>query len=319
MLSRLFGDEISRRVGYAGNPLDRRSEQRGDATWFAGQCARPDARFLLFSDDRVIVADGAPATAVLPPATAARFGIASEPVLLGFHAADATGPATDPAPWFAASVAATPEAIEADGGHTLYDLRGVVLAAAVPGPEAGALAQARSLLLWHQNHRFCARCGTETTMAEAGYRRDCPSCGAQHFPRTDPVAIMMVTDGDRCLLGRQPRFVAGMYSCLAGFIEPGETIEDAVRREVLEEAGIRVGRVAYHASQPWPFPSSLMIGMIGEALTTEIHRDETELEDCRWFGRDEVADMLAERHRDGLTAPKPIAIAHHLMQAFLTL
>jgi NAD+ diphosphatase len=154
-------------------------------------------------------------------------------------------------------------------------------------------------------------------MASAGYRRDCPACGAQHFPRTDPVAIMLVTDGERCLLGRQPRFPAGMYSCLAGFIEPGETIEDAVRREIREEAGIRVGPVTYLASQPWPFPASLMIGCRGEALTTDIVREEEELEDCRWFSLDEARAMLASTHPDGLLAPNPIAIAHHLLKAFV--
>jgi NAD+ diphosphatase len=154
-------------------------------------------------------------------------------------------------------------------------------------------------------------------MKIGGYRRDCPACGAQHFPRTDPVAIMLTVHGDRCLLGRQRRFLPGMYSCLAGFIEPGETIEDAVRRETREESGILVGRVDYRASQPWPFPASLMIGCVAEALTTEITRDDEELEDCRWFDRDEVRRMFAGDHPDGLLPPNRIAIAHHLLRGFI--
>jgi NAD+ diphosphatase len=157
-------------------------------------------------------------------------------------------------------------------------------------------------------------------MAIGGYRRDCPNCGAEHFPRTDPVVIMVAIHGEgraeRVLLGRQRQFMAGMYSALAGFMEPGETIEDAVRRETLEESGIAIGRVAYHASQPWPFPMSLMIGCHAEALSEDVHCDETELEDCRWFGRDEVKALLAGTHPAGLKAPAPVAIAHHLLRAW---
>src|SRR5690606_35678132 len=140
------------------------------------------------------------------------------------------------------------------------DIRSLLMSEALPEHELGAAAEARSLVHWHRSHRFCALCGALSKMANAGWRRDCPQCGAAHFPRTDPVAIMLAVDGERCLLGRQPRFAPGMYSCLAGFVEPGETLEDAVRREIFEEAGIRIGRVRYLASQPWPMPSSLMVG-----------------------------------------------------------
>jgi NAD+ diphosphatase len=198
------------------------------------------------------------------------------------------------------------------------DLRSIAVQGTVPPDELGMLAQAKSLLSWHARHRFCANCGNPTETATGGLRRDCAACGTQHFPRTDPVSIMLVARGDKCLLGRQKRFVAGSYSCLAGFISPGETIEDAVRREVLEEAGIRVGRVSYVASQPWPFPSSIMIGCYGEALTEEIVLDRDELEDGRWFDRDELALMLEGRHPDGLITPPPIAIANHLMRAWLS-
>ncbi len=140
---------------------------------------------------------------------------------------------------------------------------------------------------------------------------------SRHFPRTDPVVIMLAINGEQCLLGRQARFARGMWSCLAGFVEPGETIEDAVRRETLEEVGIVCGRVSYFASQPWPFPMSLMIGCHAEALTTELKVDHSELEDARWFARDEVAAMMLRRHPDGLTATHPFAIAHHIIRAWL--
>ena len=151
-------------------------------------------------------------------------------------------------------------------------------------------------------------------MRIGGYKRACPSSGAEPFPRTDPVAIMLAVTPDHCLMGRSPHFAPGMYSCLAGFIEPGETIEAAARRETLEESGIRLGRVVYHASQPWPFPYTLMIGCFGEALNDDIVFDGRELEDCRWFGRDEVRAMVAGTHKDGLIIPPPGAIASHLIR-----
>jgi NAD+ diphosphatase len=176
------------------------------------------------------------------------------------------------------------------------------------------MAQAGALLAWHATHRFCGRCGAATESRAGGYKRVCTGCNAEHFPRTDPVAIMLAVKPERCLLGRGYHFAPGMYSCLAGFIEPGETIEAAVRRETLEESGIRLGRVVYHASQPWPFPFSLMIGCFGEALDEEIRRDTAELEDCRWFGRDEVLAMLDGRHPDGIVTPPPGAIAHQIIR-----
>lgn len=197
------------------------------------------------------------------------------------------------------------------------DLRSLAVQGVVSAEHLGALALARSILHWNATHGFCPRCGAASVSRRGGYRRDCTVCEAQHFPRTDPVAIMLAVHGDRCLLGRQARFPPGIYSCLAGFIEPGETIEDAVRRETFEEAGVRIGAVRYLSSQPWPFPSSLMIGCHAEALTDTVRRDETELEDCRWFSRDEVATLLAGDHPEGLQAPPQIAIANRLLRAFV--
>ena len=173
------------------------------------------------------------------------------------------------------------------------------------------------MLHWHMRHRFCPNCGAATRLVCGGWRRDCPQCKAEHFPRTDPVVIMLAVDGDRCLLGRSPRFVPTMWSCLAGFVEPGESIEDAVHRETREEAGITCGRVVYFASQPWPFPASLMIGCHAEALTHEIVVDREELEDARWFSKEEIGSMLMRKHPQGLTTPPPVAIAHHIIRAWV--
>ena len=179
------------------------------------------------------------------------------------------------------------------------------------------LAEAKAMLHWHARHRFCSNCGASSEMVEAGWRRDCPVCKTTHFPRTDPVVIMLAIDGERCLLGRQTRFAKGMWSCLAGFVEPGETIEEAVRRETREEAGIACGRVRYFATQPWPFPMSLMIGCHAEALSTDIAVDYGELEDARWFDREEAALMLLRRHPVKLGTPPAVAIAYHIIRAFV--
>jgi NAD+ diphosphatase len=172
---------------------------------------------------------------------------------------------------------------------------------------------ARSLLNWHVRHRFCSCCGGPTVLAKGGWQRDCAVCGAAHFPRTDPVAIMIVEHEGRLLLGRQPRFAAGLYTALAGFVEPGETVEEAVAREVFEEAGVRVRDVTYVASQPWPFPSSLMIACHAYADDPAIRIDPAELEDAGWFTRDEVAAALAGAVGAPFVPPAPRAIARQLL------
>jgi NAD+ diphosphatase len=183
--------------------------------------------------------------------------------------------------------------------------------------DGGAAATARALFEWHHRHGFCSACGAKTEVEEAGWKRRCPSCDAEHFPRTDPVVIMLVVKGDKALMGRQAAWRPGFWSCLAGFVEPGETLEQAAAREVMEESGIRCTGVAdYLFCQPWPFPSSLMVGMILEAESDEVTVDLTELESARWFTRDEVAAMMAGRHPDAF-GPMPIAIAHHVVMAWL--
>jgi NAD+ diphosphatase len=183
--------------------------------------------------------------------------------------------------------------------------------------DAALYAAARSLVDWHARHGFCAVCATPTAIFRAGWGRSCPNCHAEHFPRVDPVVIMLAELGDKVLLGRQPPWPAGRYSALAGFLEVGESIEEAVRRETFEEAGVRIGAVRYVASQPWPFPSSLMIACIGEAEDDKITIDANELEDARWFSRDEVRLALARDPAATFGAAPPYAIAHTLLTAWL--
>ncbi len=302
----LPADDPSCAIPYGLNPLDRRSEKRGNAAELEAARSHPHARAYLLAGDRVLLAGGDDAAAHAPDLARGLGVELATAMLLGWQA--------DGAPRLAGAL---PAGMEPPAGMEFVDLRSIAAEARVSPGVLGQLAQARSMLAWHARHGFCANCGHATAIAIGGYRRDCPSCAAQHFPRVDPVAIMLVTDGERALLGRQAHFRAGSYSCLAGFVEPGETLEDAVRRETFEEAGIRVGRVRFHASQPWPFVSSLMLGCIGEALSAEIVMDETELEDCRWFPREEVIRMVRGDHPGGLACPPRLAIARHLIEHWL--
>lgn len=309
MAFRLFempDEEPSRFVGFAGNPLDRRSEKRDEGS-LAAALAHPDAQILVMAHGRILLAfadDGAQARHAVEAAMMLGANL-DDAILLGFE---------DERPLIAAS---SPSVEELPEPYKAVDYRSVYTQGLLEGPELGVLAQGASLLAWSANHRFCGRCGAATEMRAGGYRRTCPQCGAEHFPRTDPVAIMLAVRGDECLLARSRHFAPGMYSCLAGFIEPGETIEDAVRRETFEETGLRTGRVAYHASQPWPFPYSLMIGCHAEALPGELVLDDSELEAGRWFAREEVRAMVGCRHPDGLIVPPPGAIATHLIRSWL--
>ncbi len=300
--------DLSAIQGFAGNRLDRRGNDREDPALQARWRAAPDALHALFAGDQPLLKVQGDGLAGLLPAASAGGG-GRESVFLGLM--------PDGRPVFATARDELPQGTaETEDGLVVGDLRALAAEGRLGEDVLGALAQAKSLLSWHRNHRFCARCGAETAQSPAGWRRDCAACGAQHFPRTDPVVIMLVRRGDACFLARQARFAPGVYSCLAGFVEPGETLEDAVRREVMEEAGLASGAVAYLCSQPWPFPSSLMIGCVADAAGGEVTLDLGELEDGRWFTRDEVALMLRGGHPAGLRAPPPLAIAHHLLRAF---
>ena len=300
--------ERSATLGYATNPLDRVAQFRDNAAKQAEFAADPRRIDLILEGDHPFFQfDGEQYNLWFTPSEAEKVGAAHMQIFLGL---------LDGIPAFArAHSARTPDEATPDGFFT-NDLRSIAVQGLIPAAELGILAQAKSLIGWHRSHGFCAQCGEPTQISSGGWKRECPSCKAQHFPRTDPVSIMLVVDGDRCLLGRQARFAANSYSCLAGFIEPGETLEDAVRREIFEEAGILVSDVRYLCNQPWPFPSSLMIGCIAQAVTHDIIMDADELEDARWFTREDVRGMLTHTHPQGLICPPPIAIANTLMQAW---
>lgn len=289
--------------------LDRLSEQRGDTALV--ESLRANARnFVLAGESFVLVKRGEGFDAGLTNDEAASAGDALETALIGKdgksrgHFARAISPSRI-------------DGIKARGDFIVVDLRSIALQGLVPPEDMSALATSKALLFWHERHRFCSNCGKPTKPAQAGWRRDCAACGGQHFPRTDPCVIMLAVRGEHCLLARQTRFPPGMWSALAGFVEPGESIEEAVRREALEEAGIPAGRVAYFASQPWPFPMSIMIGCFVEAKTEKLKIDEVELEAARWVTKDECSLLLAGKHPARFFAPPPLAIAHHLIKGFV--
>jgi NAD+ diphosphatase len=301
-------------LGYTANALDRAADRRQDAAAIAALEADPRARVHLIGGEIVVAhkpqnaRDGDEDPAFTFPQAAA-LAAWREKVFLGLF---------EGAPRFAVGIdRAAVESLKSRSDLLVTDLRSIATGGLLAPEHLPPLAEAKAVLGWHARHRFCANCGTPSRVVDAGWRRDCPACGTQHFPRTDPVVIMLAIDGERCLLGRSPRFAPRMWSCLAGFIEPGETIEEAVRRETLEESGVVCGGVAYFASQPWPFPMSLMIGCHAAAVSTEITVDRSELEDARWFSRDEVVAMLLRRHPEGLTVAHPIAIAYHIIRAWV--
>jgi NAD+ diphosphatase len=298
------------RLGYTASTLERVAERRNDEAFLTACAADSRSGTYAVGGELVIMKKTANGLDPLfPIAEAKALAPTRESVFLGLLGeAGRFGVALDPE---------ATKALKDRPDLAVTDLRTIAVQGLVAVDHLAPLAEAKALLAWHARHRFCANCGTATDMTQAGWKRECPNCKVEHFPRTDPVAIMLAVDGDRCLLGRAGRFVNNMWSCLAGFIEPGESIEDAVRRETLEEAGIVCGEVKYLSSQPWPFPMSLMIGCHARAENSNITVDRTELEDARWFTRDEVALMFVGRHPEGITIPPPIAIAHHIIRAWL--
>jgi NAD+ diphosphatase len=317
-----MSDPFRAPLAFAGSGLDRAAHLRRDPEALARLWVDPRARVLPFWHGRpgfaaagglMLVAPGHP---VLAEAPGAALFLGREDDGAPRFAADlalwqpAEG-APDPKLFLDARLLAHPDLPEGAGFAELR-LRLTELTAR----EAELAATARALFEWHRTHRFCARCGQPGDLAEAGWTRRCPACGALHFPRTDPVAIMLVTRGERVLLGRSPGWPEGMFSCLAGFMEPGETLEDAVRREVAEETGVQVGAVRYVGSQPWPFPASLMLGCRAEALSDDIRPDPTEIEDALWVSRSRLAAIFAGTD-PVIRAPRRGAIAGWLLRLWL--
>jgi NAD+ diphosphatase len=300
---------MRRSIPFAGSPLDRENLRRRERAWLEAQQKAPESRYLPLWRLELLLKRGDPREL----AWAKReffedLADVPEPVLLGTR---------DGVAHFAVDVSGVEQPDESFGiadVASFEDLRASV--AQLPAGDAAIAAQARSLVDWHARHGHCAVCGGHTRSVQGGANRICFDCQAEHFPRTDPVAISIVTRGDRCLLGRGPGWPETLYSALAGFVEAGEALEEAVRREVFEESSVRVGAVRYVCSQPWPFPSSLMIGCIGEAESEEIEIDAAELADARWFTRDALRAALAGRRGD-LAVPPPFAIAHHLIRAWV--
>ena len=295
---------------FVSDILDRAAYLRcDDAKLLALESHRDTRAYVVYRDSLVLAQQADGPRALLSIDEALKFGANPGTIFLGLR---------DGAAVFGMGIsAAAVEGLLPRNDVAVSELRGLAMQGAVPTNQLSAIAMAKSLVNWHQRHGYCANCGARTAMKEGGWKRECPSCKAEHFPRTDPVVIMLVTSGDKILLGRQKQFLPGMYSCLAGFVEAAETIEDAVRREIFEESGIRCTDVNYYMTQPWPYPSSLMIGCTARAINEDVVIDRAELEDARWFDRAEATLMLKRQHPDGLAGPHPFAIAHHLVGRWL--
>src|SRR4051794_16154678 len=279
---------------FAGAAIDRMSDRRSDGAWIAGQLRSASARAIVVSGEGPFVDCASdPCRPAFVPVKDVQ-----EPIFLGL---DADGPL------FAAA------GDDGAGAHTAMSLRDAGMR--MSQSDAGLLAYATAIVGWHAGHRFCARCGHASEMSAAGHERHCPNCGATHHPRTDPVVIMLVHDGDRALLGRQARWPKGRYSTLAGFVEPGESLEEAVAREVGEEAGVSVTDVRFRSSQPWPFPASLMVGFHARYAGGEANVHDAELEDVRWFTRQGFGE--GARGEREMKLPPPVAIARRLIDEWL--
>ncbi len=303
-------------IPFSGNPLDRASEKRSDAEWVAAQRRDPASLILpmwrlqpfLFGPERGL---GPLEAGFLHPGLAESLAAPDAPcVLLGLENGHAL---------FALDISAARDPANkgplAGLGH-FREMRAAAMSGGLSDKDIAILGQAKAMVDWNNRHGFCPKCGQPAAMADAGYRRHCAACNTDHFPRTDPVVIMLATHEDACLVGRGKQFPPGMFSALAGFVEPGETIEEAVRRELFEEAGVRVSDVTYFATQPWPFPSSLMIGCFAQAESRDITVDMNELAEAFWLERAKLRALLAGERIEGLWIPPSVAIAHHLLRAF---
>ncbi|MBI3437133.1 MAG: NAD(+) diphosphatase [Proteobacteria bacterium] len=290
---------------FARSPLDRAAHRRRDAGWLADALKGEATRVVPFFERRPFVTEESGHVGVGWLSAHALSRIAPPDASLLFLGLDTEGAAH-----FAVEIGDT--ATLTDIGR-FDDLR--ALGPRLSREELAILGCAKSIFEWHVKHRFCAVCGKPSAIVEAGWKRECVACKAEHFPRFDPVVIMVPSFGERCLLGRQKVWPRGMHSALAGFIEPGETIEEAVARETLEEAGLRVREVRLHSTQPWPFPHSLMIGALAAVEDEDITIDGHELETARWFTREEARQLIAGKHADCF-APPPFAIAHQILKSW---
>jgi NAD+ diphosphatase len=294
---------------FSGNRLDRAGGLRGDGEWLSGQMADPRALAIALWNGRPLLAFDGDAMSVAKLDAGLARALAGDAERVAFLGVAADGPVlavdldgeTDPAEG------------SLRGMGRFSDLRASL--ADLPSEDANLIGTARSLFEWRRKHRFCSACGQPSRAVDGGWKRVCPACKTQHFPRVDPCVIMLPVRGERCLLGRQAAWTEGRFSTLAGFVEPGESVEEACAREVLEESGLVVTAVRYHSSQPWPFPSNLMIGLIAEVAEGEAQPDLDELEAVRWCTREEARALLGGA-LPGVTAPSPVAIAYHLIHAW---
>ena len=291
---------------YTGAPLDRVSHLREDAAWVAARRRAKDTRLVPVwrsrslvhtEDDRALILTVEEAGELLDSAQhEVVLGLEGDTLYIGLDLSHLDDPYGHPR-------------IGAEGAFE--DLRQI--GPVIPADEGAILAHARGMMTWHQRHLFCGVCGAPTEVSHGGYQRNCTGCSAQHFPRTDPAVIMLVHKGDNCLLGRTHQFPRRIYSTLAGFVEPGESLEEAVAREVFEEAGVTVGEVRYMASQPWPFPSSLMLGFHAEAEAMALNIDPKELEDARWMTREQIGRI----EEFDMELPRRDSIAWRLVKAWM--
>ena len=295
---------------FAGNPLDRASERRKDDAWIAEQLTSPEALACVLWNGKPLIekgSDGGVQIAYLPAKMADELAGGRERIL--FMGLWKTTPV------FAIDMegAADPCDGPLQGLGRFEEMRGMAMR--LPATETAILGTAKGMFEWRRKHQHCSVCGQRSEVAEGGWKRQCPACKAEHFPRTHPVVIMLAVHQDRCMLGRQEMWPKGMFSALAGFLEPGETIEEACARELSEEAGLKTSSVAYHSTQPWPFPNSLMIGLIAQVEDDDAAPDQTELSEVKWFTKAEARDLLAGKV-EGLGAPGGMAIAHQLIKAW---